>query len=82
MLYDNVPAYRSTLITDFFTKNGILAINYSPYRPDLAMKGKRYAELEDIQRSMTAILNIISTDEIKVFFNSLIDCANLTNFII
>ena len=32
----------------------------------LAMKGKRYAHIEDIQRSIAAILNIIFTDEIKM----------------
>ena len=32
-----------------------------------------YADIEDIQWSMTAILNIISTDKIKMFFNSLLD---------
>ena len=36
LLHDNAPAHRSTLITDFFTKNGILTINHSPYLPYLA----------------------------------------------
>ena len=61
-------------------KNDILTISHSPYSPDsapcdfylygklhLAMKRKRYADIKDIQRSMTAILNIISTNEIKIF---------------
>ena len=34
----------------------------------LVMKGKRYAVIEDIQKSTTAILNIISTDGIKILF--------------
>ena len=57
LLHDNAPAHRSTLITDFFTKNVILTINHSPYSPYLApynfhlfgklylvMKGKRYVD--------------------------------------
>lgn len=36
LLHDNAPTHRSTLITDFLTKNGILTINHSPYSPDLA----------------------------------------------
>ena len=89
LLADNSPAHQSTLIIDFFTKNGILIIiNHSPYSPDLApcglfllgklhlaMKGKGYAVIEDIQRSTTAILNIIPSDKIKMFFDSLFDRA-------
>ena len=38
----------------------------------LSIKGKRYADIEDIKWSTTAILNIISTDEIRISFNSLL----------
>ena len=30
------------------------------------LEGKRYADIEDIQRSMTAMLNIVSTEEITI----------------
>ena len=86
LLLNSAPAHRSTLITDFFTKNDILTINHSQYSPDLAlsdlylfgklhlvMKGKRYADIKYIQRSTTTILNIISTDEIKISLDSLLD---------
>ena len=36
LLHDNAPTYRSTLKTNFFTKNGILTINYSPHLPNFA----------------------------------------------
>ena len=85
---DNAPADRSMLITDFFTKSSILNINHSPYSPDLApcnfylfrklhlaMKEKGYANIKDIRRSTTAILNTISTDKIKMSFNLLLDRA-------
>ena len=89
LLHDNARAHRSTLIADFLTKNGILTINnhssYSPYlapfdsylfgKLHLAMKGKRYTNIEDIQRLTTAILNIITSDEIKMSSNLLLDRA-------
>ena len=88
LLHDNALAHRSTLITNLLTKNGILTINHFPYSPDLvlcnlylcgklhlAMEGKRYTDIEDFQKSTTAMLNIISTDEIKMYFNSLLDHA-------
>ena len=59
----------------FFTENGIFTINNSPLSPHLApfdfylfkklhftMKGKCYADIEDIQMSTSIILNIICTD--------------------
>lgn len=36
LLHDNAPSHRSTLTTDFLTKNRILTINHSPYSPDMA----------------------------------------------
>ena len=39
------------------------------------MEGEHYVDFEDIQRSTTAILNIISTDKIKMSFNSLLGRA-------
>ena len=40
------------------------------------MNGKLYGDIEDIQKSTTAILNIISTDGIEMSFNSLLNRAN------
>ena len=88
LLHDNAPAHRSTFITDFFNKNHILTVNHSPYSPDLApcdfylfgklhlaMKGKRYADIETIQKASTAILKNISTERLKNSFEMLIDSA-------
>ena len=36
LLHDNTPSHRSTLVTDFFTRNRILTISHSPYSPDMA----------------------------------------------
>lgn len=85
LLHDNAPSHRSTLVTDFLTKNGILTINHSPYSPDLApcdfylfgklhlaMKGKRYKDIEDIQSSSTDILKSIPINELQKSFDNLI----------
>ena len=88
LLHNNAPAHRSTLITDFLTKSHILTVNDSPYSPDLAlcdfflfgqlhlaMKGKRHADIETIQKASTAILNNIPTERLKNSFDMLINHA-------
>ena len=42
----------------------------------LAMKGKRYADVDAIQKALTAILNAIPKDDLKKPFDNLRDCAN------
>lgn len=89
LLHDNAPSHRSTLTTDYLTKNGILTINHSPYSPDmapcdfylfgklhLAMKGKRYADVEAIQKAATAILDAVPKEDLKKSFEMLLDRAN------
>ena len=64
-------------------------MNNSLYSPDmapcgfclfgklhLAMKGKRYADVDAIQKSSTAILNAIPKDDLKKSFDNLLDRAN------
>ena len=88
LLHDNAPSHRSNLITDFLTKNFILTVNHSPYSPDLApcdfylfgklhlpMKGKRYADVEAIQRATTDILKSMDKNDLKHSFDMLIDRA-------
>ena len=78
MLHDNAPSHRSTLTTVYLTKNRIVTINHSPYSPDiescdfylfgklhLAMKGKRYDDVDAIQKASTAILNAIPKVNLK-----------------
>uniref|UniRef100_A0A034VCE1 Mariner Mos1 transposase n=1 Tax=Bactrocera dorsalis TaxID=27457 RepID=A0A034VCE1_BACDO len=81
-------SHRSTLVTDYLTKNHILTINHSPYSPDMApcdfflfgkmhlpMKGKRYADVEAVQKDCTDILAAIPADELKHSFDMLLDRA-------
>ena len=45
----------------------------------LAMKGKRYADVDTIQKALTAILNAIPKDDLKESFDYLLDRANRCN---
>lgn len=89
LLHDNAPSHRSTLITDFMTKNHILSINHSPYSPDLApcdfylfgklhlpMKGMRFADIPAIQKSCTDILRAMPAADLKSSFEKLLSRAN------
>ena len=42
----------------------------------LAMKGKRYADVDAIQKASTAIFNAIPKDDLKKSFDNLLDRAN------
>ena len=72
------PHEKDLRIFDYLSKNRIVTINHSPYSPDmvpcdfnlfgklhLAMKGKRYADVDAIQKASTAILNAIPNDDLK-----------------
>ena len=68
------------------TKNRIVTINHSPDmapcdfslfgKLHLAMKGKRYADVDAIQKASTAIPNAIAKDDLKKSFDNLLDRAN------
>ena len=42
----------------------------------LPMKGKRYADVDAIQKASTAILNTIPKNDLKKSFDNLLDSAN------
>ena len=42
----------------------------------LAMKGKRYTDVDAIQKASTAILNVIPNDDLKKSFDNFLDRAN------
>ena len=42
----------------------------------LVMKGKRYADVDAIQKASTSILNAIPQDDLKKSFDNLLDRAN------
>ena len=89
MLHTLKTHEKDLRIIDYLTKNRIVTINQSPYSPDvapcdfylfgklhLAMKGKRYADVDAIEKASTAILNAIPKDDLKKSFDNLLDHAN------
>ena len=86
VLHTLKPHEKDRRIFDYLTKNRIVTINHSPNSPNLAasdfywngkrhvaMKGKRYADVDAIQKASTAILNAIPKDDIKKSFDNLLD---------
>ena len=84
LLHDNAPSHRSTLVIDLFYQNHILTLNHSPYSSDLApcdfylfgklhlaMKEKRYKDVEHIQTATTSILKMIPANDLKKSLASL-----------
>ena len=78
-LFSSGNGYEDLRIFDYLNKNRIVTINHQPYSPDMApcdfylfgklnlqMKGKRYADVDAIQRTSTAILNDIPKADPKV----------------
>ena len=83
------PHEKDLRVLDLLTKNRIVTINHLPYSPDmtpcdfylfgklhLAMKGKRYADVDAIQKASTVIFNAIPKDDLKKSFDNLLDRAN------
>ena len=84
LLHENAPSHRSTLMTDFLTRNRILTINSPDMAPcdfylfgklHLAMKGKRFASVEAIQKACTDVLRDIPVNDLKHSFEKLLDRA-------
>ena len=78
LLHDNAASHRSTLVTDFFTRNGILTINHSPYSPDMApcdfhLFGKLHLAMKG--NACTDILKEIPVNDLKHSFEKLMDRA-------
>ncbi|PNF18747.1 hypothetical protein B7P43_G03344 [Cryptotermes secundus] len=50
------------------TKNGMTPVPHPPYSPDLAMKGKRFADVAEVKEKTTEALSSISKDEFRQCF--------------
>ncbi|EFN76727.1 Histone-lysine N-methyltransferase SETMAR, partial [Harpegnathos saltator] len=85
-LHDNAPSHKAIMVREFLTKKGIIVIDHPPYSPDLApcdfwlfpklklaMKGNRFDTIPVIQKTSTAILKAIPTDEYKKCFEKFVE---------
>ncbi len=90
LLHDNAPAHTAILVAQFLAKRKVTAITHPPYSPDLApadfflfpklknaMKGDHFADIPDIQRNVTQIMNTIPTEQFKRAFQHLYDRSKI-----
>lgn len=79
--HDNAPAHTSLLVREFLTKNNTVMMPQPPYSPDIApcdfflfpkmktnMKGRRFANIEEIKRQSLNELNAIPKSEFQKCF--------------
>lgn len=89
LLHDNAPAHTCAVVADYLAFRQVTTLYHSPYSPDLApcdfflfpklhlmMKGDRYSDINEIQRSTTALLKSISQEDLAKSFNNLIERAH------
>ncbi|XP_054707333.1 mediator of RNA polymerase II transcription subunit 13-like [Uloborus diversus] len=74
-LHDNAPAHKILMVRNFLAQKSIVVLDHPPYSPDLApadfwlfpklklaMKGKHFVTVSDIQAATTAKLGAIPKD--------------------
>ena len=81
--HNNAPANMALSVQQFLAKNNMTVIPHPPYSPDLApcdfflfppmkgqMKGKRFADVREVNKKTLEVLNSISTEEFRSDFSS------------
>ncbi|PRD33464.1 UNVERIFIED_CONTAM: hypothetical protein NCL1_17490 [Trichonephila clavipes] len=76
--HDNAPSYTCFVVTEHFTKNGIVTIPQPPYSPNLApavfflfpkrktaLKGRHNGTLDDVKRACTHALKDVSVGDFQ-----------------
>jgi histone-lysine N-methyltransferase SETMAR len=89
LLNDNAPSNSALVIKIFLAKHGVVEISHPPYSPDLApadlflfptvktaLKGKRFQEVEDIKKNVTAELNAVLFEAFANCFQKLFERCN------
>ena len=79
--HDNAPAHMPLSVQQFLTKNNMAVIHHPPCSPKLApcdiflfprmkcqMKGKDFADVNEVKKKTLEVLNNISTEEIQKCF--------------
>jgi len=82
--HGNAPTPDALRVREFLAKNSITKMDHPPYSPDLAplrflalsklknvLKGKRFADLSDIQRNMKTLPRGIPKNDFQYFFRQL-----------
>lgn len=84
LLHDNAPSHTSIMVRQFLTQRGVTVLQHPPYSPDLApadfflfprlkqaLKGSRFADVEEVQNHVTAILKTIPHQDFSNSFQAL-----------
>ena len=79
----SAPAHTALNVQQFLTKNGMTPMPHPPYSPDLALsnfflfppmkkvlKGKHFANVEEVKQKTAEALKSIKIDEFKNCFDS------------
>jgi len=79
--HDNAPAHKALSVKQFLTKNSMTQLLHPPYSPDLApcdfflfprmkkvLKGKRFADVEEVKKKTTEALKGITLQEFQDCF--------------
>lgn len=79
--HDNAPAHKALRVKQFLAKNGMTLLPHPPYSPDLApcdfflfpkmkkeLKGRRFADIEEVQeKSLDALKGIVTHEYADAF---------------
>ena len=76
-----VPAHTSLSVQQFLTKHGMTSMSHPPYSPHLTpnnyflfpqmktvLRGKHFADVEEVKQKMAEALKGIKTDKFKKLF--------------
>jgi hypothetical protein len=90
ILHDNAPSYNATIVKQFLTQRKVTVLDHPPYSPDLGtavyflfpkvkshLKGRPFASISDIQKTVTSTLSTIAKDEFHKGIQKLYDRENL-----
>lgn len=79
--HDNAPAHTSLVVREFLAKNNMATVPHPPYSPDLApcdfylfpkmkiaLKGRRFDSIEDIQVESQRVLNTLHPSDFQECF--------------
>jgi hypothetical protein len=86
LLHDNAPSHSALVVNKFLARHGVVEISHQPYSSDLtpvdiflyptlktAFKGKRFHDVEDIKKNLTAELNAVPLEAFADCFQQLFE---------
>ena len=88
LLHDNARPHTAAVVQQLLAKRGVASLAHPPYSPDLSppdyfliprlkicLKGKRFSDIDDIQRNVKIELKKIPQEDFARCFNDLYACS-------